>query len=146
MLQFWKSFGENSWTSQSCRSCLRHSNPNALFSLTKSHENSARGIGVMSRTRFRLQTNGRTPGRSLYPPTVGIKCKSTSEHRLSKYICRDLSQSSCRTKRVLSDNVSIWLVGLRWTVLWESSVSESMSTRRPKREREKEKEDIKLET
>ena len=32
--------------------------PNALYNLTKFHENSSKGIGVMGRTRFRLQTDG----------------------------------------------------------------------------------------
>ena len=50
--------------------------PNALYKLTKFHENSSKGIGVMGRTRFRLQTDGqmdrRTPGRSLYPPNLSV--------------------------------------------------------------------------
>ena len=37
--------------------------PNALYNLTKFHENSSKGIGVMGRTRFRLQTDGRADGR-----------------------------------------------------------------------------------
>ena len=37
--------------------------PNALYILTKFHENSSKGIGVMGRTRFRLQMDGRTDGR-----------------------------------------------------------------------------------
>ena len=32
--------------------------PNALYNLTKFHENSSKGIGVMGRTRFRLQMDG----------------------------------------------------------------------------------------
>ena len=34
--------------------------PNALYNLTKFHENSSKSIGVMGRTRFRLQTDGQT--------------------------------------------------------------------------------------
>ena len=34
--------------------------PNALYNLTKFHKNSSKGIGVMGRTRFCLQTDGRT--------------------------------------------------------------------------------------
>ena len=34
--------------------------PNALYNLTKFHENSSKGIGVMGRTRFRLQMDGQT--------------------------------------------------------------------------------------
>ena len=38
--------------------------PNALYNLTKFHENSSKGIGFMSRTRFCLQTDGRMDGRT----------------------------------------------------------------------------------
>ena len=37
--------------------------PNALDNLTKFHENSSKGIGVMGHTRFRLQMDGRTDRR-----------------------------------------------------------------------------------
>ena len=37
--------------------------PNALYNLTKYHENSSKGIGVMGRARFRLQTDGRQGDR-----------------------------------------------------------------------------------
>ena len=55
--------------------------PNALYNLTKFHENSSKGIGVMGRTMFRLQTDGqtdrRTLGRSLYPPNLRSGDKNT---------------------------------------------------------------------
>ena len=38
---------------------------NALYNLTKFHENSSKGIGVMGRTRFRLQTDGQTNARAI---------------------------------------------------------------------------------
>ena len=38
--------------------------PNALYNLTKFHENSSKGIGVMGRTRFRLQTDGQIDGQT----------------------------------------------------------------------------------
>ena len=50
--------------------------PNALYNLTKFHENSSKGKGVMGRTRFHLQTDGQTdgqrPGQSLYPPNIRV--------------------------------------------------------------------------
>ena len=57
--------------------------PNALYNLTKVHENSSKGIGVMSHTRFRLQTDGQTDGQtdtrgiaiSSEPIGLGIKIK-----------------------------------------------------------------------
>ena len=53
--------------------------PNALYNLTKFHENSSKGIGVMGRTRFCLQTDGQTDARvisiSLEPIGRGIKIK-----------------------------------------------------------------------
>ena len=39
--------------------------PSALYNLTKFNENSSKGIGVISRTRFRLQTDGQTDARSI---------------------------------------------------------------------------------
>ena len=39
--------------------------PSALYSLTKFHENSSKGIGVMCRTRFRLQTDGQTAAMAI---------------------------------------------------------------------------------
>ena len=39
--------------------------PNALYNLTKFHENSSKGIGVMGRTRFCLQTDGQTDARAI---------------------------------------------------------------------------------
>ena len=45
---------------------------NALYNLTKFHENSSKGIGVMGHTRFRLQTEGQmdrqTPGAIAISP------------------------------------------------------------------------------
>ena len=38
--------------------------PNALYNLTKFHENSSKGIGVMGRTRFRLQMDEQTDGQT----------------------------------------------------------------------------------
>ena len=38
--------------------------PNALYNLTKFHENKSKGIGVTGRTRFRLQTGGQTDGQT----------------------------------------------------------------------------------
>ena len=37
--------------------------PDALYNLTKFHENSSKDIGVMGRTRFRLQTDEQTDGQ-----------------------------------------------------------------------------------
>ena len=39
--------------------------PNALYNLTKFHENSSKSIGVMGRTRFPLQTDGQTDARAI---------------------------------------------------------------------------------
>ena len=39
--------------------------PNALYNLTKFHENSSKGIVVMDRTRFRLQTDGQMDARAI---------------------------------------------------------------------------------
>ena len=39
--------------------------PNALYNLTKFHENRSKGIGVMGRTRFRLQTDGQMDARAI---------------------------------------------------------------------------------
>ena len=39
--------------------------PNALYNLTKFHENSSKDVGVMGRTRFRLQTDGQTDARAI---------------------------------------------------------------------------------
>ena len=51
--------------------------PNALYNLTKFHENSSKGIGVMGRTMFRLQTDGQTDARAIAispePSGRGIK-------------------------------------------------------------------------
>ena len=53
--------------------------PNALYNLTKFHENSSKGIGVMGCTRFHLQTVGQTDARakSIAPKPIGrgIKIK-----------------------------------------------------------------------
>ena len=49
--------------------------PNALYNLTKFHENSSKGIGVMGRTRFRLQTDARAIAISPEPVGRGIKIK-----------------------------------------------------------------------
>ena len=38
--------------------------PNALFNLTKFHENSLKGIGVKGHTRFQLQTDGQKDGQT----------------------------------------------------------------------------------
>ena len=47
--------------------------PNALYNLTKFHENSLKGIGVMGRTWFRLQMDARAIAISLEPFGRGIK-------------------------------------------------------------------------
>ena len=39
--------------------------PNALYNLTKFHEKISKGIGVMDRARFRLQTDGQTDARAI---------------------------------------------------------------------------------
>ena len=39
--------------------------PNTFYNLTKFHENTSKGIGVMGRTRFRLQTCGQTNARAI---------------------------------------------------------------------------------
>ena len=49
--------------------------PNALYNLTKFHENSSKGIGVMGRTRFRIQTDARAIAISPEPIGPGIKIK-----------------------------------------------------------------------
>ena len=38
---------------------------NAFYNLTKSHENSSKGIGVNGCTRFRQQTDGQTDARAI---------------------------------------------------------------------------------
>ena len=54
--------------------------PNALYNLTKFHENSSKGIGVMGRTRFHLQTDGQTDTRAIAvsPKPFGREIKSKS--------------------------------------------------------------------
>ena len=53
--------------------------PNTLYNLKKFHENSSKGIGVIGRTRFRLQTDGQTDARAIAispePFGRGIKIK-----------------------------------------------------------------------
>ena len=39
--------------------------PNALYNLTKFHENSSKGIGVMGRRRFHLQTDRQMGARAI---------------------------------------------------------------------------------
>ena len=55
--------------------------PNAFYNLTKFHENSSKGIGVMGRSRFRLQTDGQTDAGAIAispePIGRGIKTKQT---------------------------------------------------------------------
>ena len=47
--------------------------PNVFYNLTKFHENSSKGIGVMDRTRFRLQTDEQTDAReiAISPEPIG---------------------------------------------------------------------------
>ena len=52
--------------------------PNALYNLTKFHENSSNGIGVMGHTRFRLQMDGRQ-GDHYIPPT--FRSGDKNDHR-----------------------------------------------------------------
>ena len=55
--------------------------PNALFNLTKFHDDSSKGIGVMGRTRFRLQTDGQTDARAtaISPEPIGRGMKRKSK-------------------------------------------------------------------
>ena len=66
ILQFWETMGDNSWT-KSIRVVILHKTllPNALYNLTKFHENSSKCIRVMGCTRFRLQTDGQTDARAI---------------------------------------------------------------------------------
>ena len=56
--------------------------PNALYNLTKFHENSSKGIGVMGRTRFRLQTDGQTGAGAIAisPEPIGRGIKMYGAH------------------------------------------------------------------
>ena len=51
--------------------------PNALYNLTKFHENSSKGIGIMRHTRFRLQMDGQTDTRAIAvsPEPIGREIK-----------------------------------------------------------------------
>ena len=59
--------------------------PNALYNLTKFHEKSSKGIGVMGRTRFCLQTDGQTDARAIVisPEPIGRGIKR-NEIKLKK--------------------------------------------------------------
>ena len=54
--------------------------PNALYNLTKFHENSSNCIGVMSRTRFRLQGQG----DRYIPEPIGRRIKNQNNKRRIK--------------------------------------------------------------
>ena len=57
--------GDNSWTKSTDNFLQGTLLPNALYNLTKFHENSSKGIGVIDRTRFRLQTDRQTDNRAI---------------------------------------------------------------------------------
>ena len=62
--------------------------PNARYNLTKFHENSSKGIGVMGRTWFRLQKDRQMDGRAItispQPIGRGIKNRQATYLKLWK--------------------------------------------------------------
>ena len=118
ILQFWETMGDNSWTKSVRVVILACDTPtNALCNLIKFHENSSKGIGVMGRTRFHLQTDRRTdgkrdrqtPGQSLYPRTFWSGDNKTLWHYLNrKWICDCL----------LPNIAKLWYI-LVWYILFQ---------------------------
>ena len=117
ILQFWETMGDNSWI-KSMSFLHMTLLPNALYNLTKFHENSSKGIGVMGHTRFRLQTDGQTDGQtdaraiaiSPEPIRQGIKIIGIFFFIELRFYCPVNLLGSCRAQSVYLATVFLDMV------------------------------------